>query len=124
MSTNTFNVEDSILLSVRKLIGGEENSDAFDTDLIIHINSVLEILHQLGVGPEEGYMITGPTETWEDFLGDNKSKFRSCLSYMYVRVKLLFDPPSSSFTIDSFTNIQKELEWRLTVDVDEHTANV
>lgn len=116
---NIAEVNDSILMTVRKLVGGEENGTAFDTDLLVHINAVLEIIRQLGVGPEEGFIVTGESETWSDFLGDEIDKFRACVSYMILRVRLMFDPPSNSFSIESFKEIQKELEWRLTVDVDE-----
>lgn len=119
MSEYGIGMGDSILETIRKMIGGEENGDAFDLDLIVHINTVLEVLRQLGVGPEEGFFISGPSETWADFLGSDYDKFRACITYMVLRVRLLFDPPNSSYAIESFKKIQDELEWRLTVDVDE-----
>ena len=105
----------SILLSVKKLLGmGEENTD-FDLDIIVHINSVLAILQQLGVGPANGFSIDGETQTWVDFLGENSPHLNMVRSYMYAKVRLLFDPPVSSAVMDSLNRICSEFEWRANV---------
>lgn len=110
-------INDSILETVRKLIGGEENGEAFDQDLIIHINSVFEILYQLGVGTDTPFYITDETSKWSDFI--DGARFRSCVSYVVLRVKILFDTPNSSFVTSAIKDEMRELEWRLTVQHDE-----
>ena len=106
---------DSILTSIKKLLGITENCDSFDGDLILHINTVLATLAQLGVG--NGFVITGKTETWEDFLG-NDSRLNLVKSYVHLRVKALFDPPLSSAVAEAVDRNAKELEWRILVVTD------
>jgi hypothetical protein len=112
---------ESILTSVKKMLGIPEDYEHFDADLIMHINSVFMILTQLGVGPAEGFTIMDEDATWNDFIQDNK-KIQSVKSYMYLKVRLLFDPPLSSAVIDSMTRLINELEWRLNVAVDPDPA--
>lgn len=109
---------DSILTSIKKLLGITEEYKHFDNDLIMHINSVFMILTQLGVGPATGYSITNATETWSDFLGTDLSRLEMVKSYTYLKVKLLFDPPTSSAVIESINRQISEFEWRLNVAVD------
>lgn len=108
---------ESILTSIKKLLGIEEEYTQFDNDIIMHINSVLLNLTQLGVGPAEGFLIEDDTATWEDFIGDS-NQLQAVKSYMYLKVKLLFDPPLSSSVIESMNRMIAELEWRLNVAVD------
>lgn len=108
---------ESILTSIKKLLGIEEEYTQFDNDIIMHINSVFLNLTQLGVGPAEGFLIEDDTATWEDFIGDS-NQLQAVKSYMYLKVKLLFDPPLSSSVIESMTRMIAELEWRLNVAVD------
>lgn len=110
-------LDSSILETVRKLIGGEQNGEAFDTDLIVHINTVFGYLNQLGVGPEEPFFITDGSTTWREFI--DGYRFYACLTYMALRVRLLFDTPSSSFVTDAIKEEIRECEWRLTVMHDE-----
>ena len=90
---------ESILTSIKKLLGIDEDYKHFDQDLIMHINSVLMILTQLGVGPSTGFSIVDETATWKDFLGIDP-RFESVRSYIYLKVRLLFDPPQSSALIE------------------------
>lgn len=106
---------DSILTSIKKLLGIDEECIDFDTDIIIHINSVLMILTQLGVGPSEGFSIEDKYDYWEDFLGDDIGKLKSVRTYIYLKVKLIFDPPSSSAVMEAMKHTISELEWRLNV---------
>jgi len=108
---------DSILTSVKKLLGITEEYTQFDTDIIFHINSVFMILHQLGVGPEQPFTISDKESKWSDFIGDTDN-IEAVKTYMYMKVKLLFDPPQSSFAVESTNNLVSELEWRLNVAVD------
>ena len=112
---------DSILVSIKKLLGNTEEYKYFDPDIIMHINSAFSILRQLGVGPKEGFIVTGESETWQDFLGEEHMKdLNEVQIYVYLRVKLGFD--SSSLTgsvLDSINKQISELEWRMNVTVDD-----
>lgn len=108
---------ESILTSIKKLLGIPEEVDNFDADIIMHINSVFSILTQLGVGPSEGFMITDKTKTWDDFIADKKN-IESVKSYVYMKVRLMFDPPISSAVMDCMNRMISELEWRLNVASD------
>lgn len=103
---------ESILTSIKKLLMLDEDDTSFDTDIIIHINSVLSILNQLGVGPDNGFSITDKSTTWKEYLGSYPN-LDSVRSYVYLKVKLLFDPPSSNAVIESYNHVIGELEWRI-----------
>lgn len=105
---------DSILTSVKKLLGMDEEYTAFDMDVIIHINTALAILCQLGVGPDSGFRIHDASATWSDFMGDDP-RLDSVKDYVYLKTRLLFDPPSSSAAIQSTEKLLSEIEWRLNV---------
>ena len=105
---------ESILTSIKKLLGITEEYDQFDPDIIMHINSVFMILTQLGVGPAEGFSIEDDTAVWTDFIQDVK-KLESVKTYIDLKVKLAFDPPLSSAVIESMNRLINELEWRLNV---------
>lgn len=108
---------DSILTSIKKLLGIDEGYKHFDQDLIIHINSVLAVLVQLGVGPEEGFSISDESSVWEDFI-PNSPKLGFVKSYTCLKVRLLFDPPLGSATIEAINRQISELEWRIQVEAD------
>lgn len=108
---------ESILNSIKKMLGPEEDYTHFDTDIIIHINSLLAILAQVGVGPKDGFKITGPEETWEQFIGDN-NLLEDVKTYIWIKVKLVFDPPQNASVIKSYEATAKEIEWRLNVAAD------
>ncbi len=104
---------DSILTSIKKLLGISSDYTHFDDDLIIQINSAFSALTQLGVGPIEGFEITDATTTWSEFIDDPRLNFAK--TYVQIRVKLAFDPPTSSALIESYNRQLDELTWRLTV---------
>lgn len=108
---------ESILTSIKKLLGISEDYDYFDSDLIMHINTVFTTLTQLGIGPNEGFSIEDESAKWEDFLPDERM-IHSVKSYMFMKVKLMFDPPLSTGVIECIKEQIKELEWRLQVVVD------
>lgn len=114
------NESDSILISVKKVLGIPAEYRVFDPDIIMHINSVFMILNQLGVGPKESFSIEDDSALWSDFM--DLSQINAVKSYVYLRVRLLFDPPSSSFVLTAMENQSKEIEWRLNVMVDPETA--
>lgn len=104
----------SILNDIKHMLGIEPDYDAFDIDIIIDINSVFMILNQLGVGPKETFSITDSTATWDEFTR-GKTDIMAVKTYIYLRTRLMFDPPTNSFTIQAFENQIKELQWRLLV---------
>lgn len=108
---------DSILTSIKKLLGIAEEYEHFDTDLIIHINSVFMILHQLGVGPKKPFSIKDKSAIWSDFISD-VDNIESAKTYVYLKVKSIFDPVQTSSVSDSYDRLIKELEWRLNVAQD------
>ena len=110
-------MNDSILTTIKLLLGIAEDDTSFDIDIITYINMALNILLQLGVGPKDGFSITGYNENWSDYI-DDMSKLEMVKSYIYLKVKLVFDPPSSSRVIESYENMLKEHEFRLNVQVD------
>lgn len=110
-------MDQSIFNSIKALLGPDADYDVFDQDIMIFINSALATLTQLGIGPDEGFRITGPDETWEDLLGDSKD-LDSVKQYIYMKVKMAFDPPSNSFVMTAYEEACKEFEWRLNVAVD------
>ena len=103
---------DSILTSIKKMLGITEEYKHFDPDIIMHINSVLMTLKQIGVGPSEGFMIEDELSLWRDFLPEGP-KLQAVKTYMYLKVKLLFDPPASATVSASYERLITELEWRL-----------
>lgn len=105
---------ESILTSIKKLLGIAEEYDHFDPDIIMHINSVFMILTQLGVGPSTGFIIEDETTTWAEFVPDSVS-IEAVKSYVYLKVKLLFDPPDRSAVMEATNKLISELEFRLNV---------
>lgn len=106
---------DSILNSIKKLIGMDPEYTQFDTDLIIYINSMFAILKQVGVGPENGFSISDGSATWDEYLPDYDKNFEFVKTYIQQRVKLVFDPPLTSSVLDAMKETIKELEWRLNI---------
>lgn len=102
----------SILQSVKKALGIQPDYDIFDQDIIMHINSSFATLNQLGVGPEEGFSIEDDSQLWDEYT-DNDPLVNSVKTYVYIFVRLLFDPPSNSFGITAMEKQKEEIGWRL-----------
>lgn len=109
-------ITQSILLTTKKMLGIAEEYHAFDLDIIIHINSVFLTLNQLGIGPITPFQITGVDEVWSDFV--DVSKVPGVQTYVYLKTRLLFDPPTNSFLVDNIQKQIAELEWRMNVQVE------
>lgn len=107
--------KESILISIKKLLGIQADYKNFDTDIIIHINSVFAILNQLGIGPTQGYKIEGESETWDDYIPDGKD-IEDVKTYIYLKVKLVFDPALSGTVMEANKDVIRELEWRLNMN--------
>lgn len=110
-------IYESILESIKKLIGIDKDYGAFDIDLIIAINGVFTVLNQLGVGPEKEFAITGPDETWLDFFGVTNA-INLVKPYMYLKCKLIFDPPSTGVLHEAIERQISEFEWRIMIQAD------
>lgn len=110
-------MSESILTSIKKLLGLDEDYTVFDPDVIIHINGAFNTLTQLGVGPSDGFMIEDKSTEWSEFTEDQTS-LNSVKNYIYVKAKLGFDPPGTSFAIDALQKMANELEWRLNVQAE------
>lgn len=113
---------DSILTSIKKLLGIEEEYEHFDADIIMHINSAFMILTQLGVGPSEGFSIQDAETVWTDFIPE--SNLEAVKTYTHLKVRLFFDPPTNSAVISSMERVINELEWRLRAAADSKGVNV
>lgn len=105
----------SILDSTKKMLGLATDYTAFDLDVITHINAVFSVLTQLGIGPERGFSIEDSSTTWDEYLGGNKL-LHTIKSYVYLRVRILFDPPSAGYVLTAIENQIKELEWRINME--------
>lgn len=107
---------ESILTSVKQLLGIMEDYEHYDRDIIIHINSVFMILRQLGVGPEDGFTISDKSTTWDEFIPTKM--IEAVKTYTYLKVKLIFDPPMNSIVTESFNRQITELECRLNLEME------
>lgn len=103
---------DSILATIKKMLGLSDDYEAFDTDVIVFINTALMTLQQLGVGPVSGFRVSDTTQTWGDFLPSDKM-LEGAKTYIYLCVRMVFDPPGTSFVMDAMKQQKEELEWRL-----------
>lgn len=113
---------ESILTSIKNLLGIVEEQTDFDMQIIIHINSVLHFLTQIGVGPEEGFSIQDDTAAWTDYIPEDEQKLELVKSYVCMKVRLMFDPPTSAALIENMNKLISELEWRISVSVDPPPA--
>jgi hypothetical protein len=117
-------ISDSILTTIKKLLGPEEDITHFDVDIMVHINSAIMILTQLGVGPQDGYFITSKDNVWSEFIGTNEKKFQAVKTYIYIKVRLVFDPPTSATLVAALEKQAKEWESRLNYNAEGYTDNV
>ena len=104
---------ESILTSIKKLLGIAEEYTQFDTDIIFHINTVFMALQQMGIGPANCFYISDNSAVWTDFISEDTTLLNSVKTYIYLKVKLAFDPPMSSSTIECFNKLINEIEWRI-----------
>lgn len=113
-------MDDSILVSVKKVLNLSADNTDFDTDILMHINSVLSILQQLGIGPDDGYYIEDANATWTDYLGEDANHIAMTKSYVCAKVRILFDPPVSSAVMQSLERVCSEFEWRANVAAENY----
>lgn len=115
-------LEQSILTSIKKPLGLEKEYAAFDADIIIHINTVLLVLDQLAVGPEKVFHIEDDTAKWSDFLGEDSDLQYAVQTYVYLKVRLIFDPPTVGAVIEAMKETIRELEFRLNIQAEEEAG--
>lgn len=108
---------DSILTSTKKMLSIAPSDDSFDMDVIMHINGVFSTLHQLGVGPDEGFMIEDEDDEWDDYLdtGRDRVMLNMVKILMFLEIRMIFDPPASSFALGALKDQADEKKWRLNV---------
>jgi hypothetical protein len=112
-------METSILNSTKKILGIPEDYTVFDHDVLTHINTTFSTLTQLGIGPEQGYMIEDENAEWDEFLDPTDPQLNSVKTYMFLKVRQYFDPPATSYLITAMNQQIAELEWRLNVHREE-----
>lgn len=117
-------ISDSILLSIKKLLGLPSDVTDFDLDILTHINTAFMELRQLGVGTSDVFEITGETEVWSDFIDESDKKFNPVKTFVYYFVRLAFDPPTSSAHVDVLNRGIERLEWRLNVEAETDFSEV
>lgn len=116
---------DSILNTIKKLLGVDSSDDSFDIDIIVLINSVIPTLSQIGIGPSKGLMIMSSAEVWSDLIDPASSiNLEGVKMYIYLKVKLIFDPPTSTSVMEAFNNSLKELEWRIMLSIESNNLEV
>lgn len=113
----------SVLTSVKKLLGIEESCEDFDMDIVINVNSAIETLRQLGVSIQDGYEIESKADTYEDLLGQDINLANQVKMYLYCKTRLVFDPPSNSYLVDALKSTISELEFRINVRVDPRSTS-
>ncbi|QEQ93870.1 hypothetical protein SEA_KARDASHIAN_5 [Streptomyces phage Kardashian] len=111
-------MEPRILVSVKKVLGLPESDTSFDVDITMHINSAMARLNQLGIGPDEGFVVESDTDTWDSFLGTDP-RLSQVRTYVYMSVRLVFDPPGTSYAIDSMKEQIDKFEWLLNAQREE-----
>lgn len=110
-------MEASILKTIRSMLDMDPDDDTYNNDILIHINSAIMTLSQLGIGPSNGFVVSSAADTWEEFLGNSKM-LEGAKQYIYIKVRLGFDPPTSSFVVEALKLSAAELESRLNMQVD------
>lgn len=114
---------DSILNSIKKLLGITPEYTQFDSDIVMHINAVFLTLYELGIGPSGGFTIDDDSSLWSDYISDNDLLLGAVKVYVYQKVRLAFDPPTNSVLVDALNKSIQEFEWRMNVLVDPSTDN-
>lgn len=117
-------MDESILNTIKKLLGLDKDDDSFDLDVMIHINSIIPSLSQLGIGPKNGLIITSATQLWSEYIDSSVVNLEAVKTYIYLKTKLIFDPPTNSTTIEAINKNLSELEWRMMLAVETNNLEV
>lgn len=114
---------DSILITIKKMLGIDAEDDSFDMDIIVIINSIIPSLTQMGIGPSKGYVVLSSENLWSDYLKDNVINLEGIKTYIFLKTKLVFDPPANSTMIEAYNKMISELEWRMMLNVETNNLN-
>lgn len=117
-------IMDSILNNVKKLLGIDSEDDSFDIDVMTMINSTIPSLAQIGIGPSNGYIVTSADDKWTDWITTNDINLQGVKTYLYLKIKLIFDPPTNSTVVEAFNKNLNELEWRMMLAVETNNLEV
>ncbi len=117
-------IMDSILNNVKKLLGIDSEDDSFDIDVMTMINSTIPSLAQMGIGPSNGYIVTSADDKWTDWITTNDINLQGVKTYLYLKIKLIFDPPTNSTVVEAFNKNLNELEWRMMLAVETNNLEV
>lgn len=118
-------VSSSILNDIKKMLGLEPDYTPFDTDIIILINNSMMTLQQYGVGPKNGFTLLDASQTWDNFFEESQGKMLEAVkAYIYMKVKMVFDPPSTSFVMDAYKSTCDEIEWRLKEQMESYPGDI
>lgn len=114
---------DSILITIKKMLGIDAEDDSFDMDIIVIINSIIPSLTQMGIGPSRGYVVLSQENLWSDYLKDNIINLEGIKTYIFLKTKLIFDPPVNSTVIEAYNKTISELEWRMMLNAETNNLN-
>ena len=115
---------DSILNTIKKMLGIDSDDTDFDVDIMIHINSITPNLSQMGIGPTNGYIVTSSEQLWSDYIDSSIINLEGVKTYIYLKTKLIFDPPTNSTTIEAINKNLSELEWRMMLAIETNNLEV
>ena len=115
---------ESILNTIKKMLGIDETDDSFDTDIKVYINTVTPNLAQIGIGPKNGFIVTSDTQLWSEYIDSTIINLEGVKQYIYLKVKLIFDPPANSSAIQAINDSLKELEWRMMLAVETNNLEI
>ena len=124
-NTTDINVDDSILLSIKKMLGMEPEFTQFDPDIILHINTIIQVLYQIGLDIPDGFTVVDQNSLWTDYIKDPRyTKITSLIKqYIFMRVRMIFDPPSSATLATSIQESINEMQWRISQWIDYYEQN-
>lgn len=115
---------DSILNTIKKLLGIDSEDDNFDVDVMVMINSTIPALSQMGIGPPNGFVVTTAEDTWADYITSQTINLEGVKTYLYLKTKLVFDPPTNATVIEAFKKNLEELEWRMMLAIETNNLEV
>ena len=115
---------ESILDTVKKMLGIDAEDISFDLDIVTLINPIIYALAQMGIGPSTGFIVVDKNNTWTEYIGGSTFNLEGVKTYIYLKTKLIFDPPTNTTTIDAITRNAQELEWRMMLEVETNNLEV
>ena len=115
---------ESILDTTKKLLGLDSDDTSFDVDIIVIINSIIPALSQMGIGPINGFIVMTKDDKWSDYIKESITNLEGVKAYLFLKTKLIFDPPTNATVIDAINKSLNELEWRMMLAVETNNLEV